>query len=154
MESKRQQKVASLLQQELAAVFQRELPHLFPGLPPGISLVRVSPDLGVARVYLSVLNIGSAADKASQGEQQLVLVKDNGKAIRQALAKRIRRQLRIVPELVFFLDDSAAYAAQMDRVFGDLEIPPAPAEPTPNEDTDAATRPGGPRPRLFGGPAE
>lgn len=154
MESKRQQKVASLLQQELAAVFQRDLPHLFPGLPPGINLVRVSPDLGVARVYLSVLSIGSAADKASQGEAQMVLVKDNGKPIRQALAKRIRRQLRIVPELVFFLDDSAAYAAQMDRVFGDLEIPAAPTEPTPAEGTDAATRPGGPRPRLFGGSEE
>ena len=153
MESKRQQKVASLLQQELAAVFQRDMPPLFPGLPPGINLVRVSPDLGVARVYLSVLSIGSAADKASQGEAQMVLVKDNGKPIRQALAKRIRRQLRIVPELVFFLDDSAAYAAQMDRVFGDLEIPPAPTEPTAAEATDAATSLGK-RPRLFGGSEE
>lgn len=149
MESKRQQKVASLLQQELAAVFQRELPHLFPGLPPGINLVRVSPDLGVARVYLSVLSIGSAADKANQGEQQMALVQDQAKEIRQALAKRIRRQLRIVPELVFFLDDSAAYAAQMDRVFGDLEIPPAPTE-APAADDDAATGPAK-RPRLFGG---
>ena len=145
MESKRQQKVASLLQQELAAVFQRDLPHLFAGLPPGISLVRVSPDLGVARVYLSVLTLGNAADK---GAEQLVLVKDNGKLIRQTLAKRVRRQLRIVPELVFFLDDSAAYAAQMDKVFGDLDIPPTPTIPTAAEDTDAATSPAR-RPRLF-----
>ncbi|MFD2784922.1 ribosome-binding factor A [Hymenobacter rubripertinctus] len=143
MESKRQQKVSSLLQQELAALFQRDLPHLFPGLPPGISMVRVSPDLGVARIYLSVLTVGGT----NPGEEHLLLVKDNGKAIRQALAKRVRSQLRIVPELVFFLDDSAAYAAQMDKVFGDLHIPAAPEKPE-SSDSDAAAGPTK-RPRLF-----
>ena len=143
MESKRQQKVASLLQQELAAVFQRDLPHLFPGLPPGISLVRVSPDLGVARVYLSVLTVGNSGSNA----QQEALVKDNAKEIRQALAKRVRLQLRIVPELVFFLDDSAAYAAHMDKVFGDLHIPPAPAEGASEAADEAGNTPK--RPKLF-----
>lgn len=142
MESKRQQKVASLLQQELAAVFQRDLPHLFPGLPPGISLVRVSPDLGVARVYLSLLTLGNAGQADTEA-----LVQDNTKIIRQALAKRVGKQLRIVPDLVFFLDDSASYAAYMDQVFGSLHIPPAPAEgaaDTP-EGTDSAPK----RPKLF-----
>lgn len=144
MESKRQQKVASLLQQELAAVFQRDLPHLFPGLPPGISLVRVSPDLGVARVYLSLLlTTGSTG-----GEAQLELVQDNLKAIRQALAKRVRQQLRIVPDLVFFLDDSASYAAHMDKIFGDLHIPPAPAQGEPTS-TDDEANPTPKRPKLF-----
>ncbi|UYZ62289.1 ribosome-binding factor A [Hymenobacter weizhouensis] len=139
MESKRQQKVASLLQQELAAVFQRDLPHLFPGLPPGISLVRVSPDLGIARVYLSLL-------LAQNADDQLLLVKDNQKVVRQALAKRVRQQLRVVPELVFFLDDSAAYAAHMDKVFGDLHIPPAPPEDdAASDDASAAPK----RPKLF-----
>ncbi|SNR50251.1 MULTISPECIES: ribosome-binding factor A [Hymenobacter] len=138
MESKRQQKVASLLQQELATVFQRDLPHLFTGMAPGINLVRVSPDLGVARVYLSLLLTGSSEDL-------LALVQDNLKIIRQALAKRVRQQLRIVPDLVFFVDDSAAYAAHMDKVFGDLHIPPATAA-----DDDAATGPDAPkRPKLF-----
>ncbi|RYU78630.1 ribosome-binding factor A [Hymenobacter persicinus] len=139
MESKRQQKFASLLQQDLAAVFQRDLPHLFPGLPPGISTVRISPDLGVARIYLSSLLAG-------KGEEALANVQDNAKAIRQALAKRIRKQVRIIPELVFFLDDSAQYAAHMDAVLGKLNIP---AE-TPTEDPapdDAPTAP--PRPKLF-----
>ncbi|RSK48027.1 ribosome-binding factor A [Hymenobacter rigui] len=143
MESKRQQKVASLLQQDLAAVFQRDLPHLFPGLPPGISLVRVSPDLGVARVYLSVLTVGNNGSNA----EQEALVKDNTKAIRQALAKRVGKQLRIVPELVFFMDDSAAYAAHMDKVFGDLHIPPAPAEGSSSAADDAESAPK--RPKLF-----
>lgn len=139
MESKRQQKVASLLQQELATVFQRDLPHLFPGIAPGISGVRVSPDLGVARVYLSELLV-----RPSSGGTTLDLVRDNQKIIRQALAKRIRQQLRIVPDLVFFLDDSAAYAAKMDQVFGQLDIP------TPAPDADSQPDPAVPkRPQLF-----
>ncbi|WBA41117.1 30S ribosome-binding factor RbfA [Hymenobacter canadensis] len=138
MESKRQQKVSSLLQQELAAVFQRDLPHLFPGLAPGISTVRVSPDLGVARVYLSQL-----LAREGSGEAALELVRENQKIVRQALAKRIRQQLRIVPDLVFFLDDSAAYAAKMDQVLGTLNIP-AP-EPETDDQPEAAPK----RPKLF-----
>ena len=137
MESKRQQKFASLLQQDLAAVFQRDLPHLFPGLPPGISTVRVSPDLGVARVYLSLLLV-------KDSEAMLRDIRDNGKAIRQALAKRIRKQVRVIPELNFFLDDSASYAARMDEVINTLHIPPAPA---PDEETDTPSE--NKRPKLF-----
>ncbi|MBC6991830.1 MULTISPECIES: ribosome-binding factor A [Hymenobacter] len=136
MESKRQQKVASLLQQELAAVFQRDLPHLFPGLAPGISTVRVSPDLGVARVYLSLLIAGNA-------EGMLAEVRDNAKTIRLALAKRVRQQLRIVPDLAFYLDDSAAYAARMDQVFSGLNIPPSQPEDPDKDQPDSK------RPKLF-----
>ncbi|TGE15050.1 ribosome-binding factor A [Hymenobacter elongatus] len=141
MESKRQQKFASLLQQDLAAVFQRDLPHLFPGLPPGISTVRVSPDLGVARIYLSSLLA------SSNGNDMLELVRENSKIIRQALAKRIRKQVRIIPELVFFLDDSASYAAHIDAVLGTLDIPAV----TPEDDTDSkpAADKAPARPKLF-----
>jgi ribosome-binding factor A len=139
MESKRQQKVSSLLQQELATVFQRDLPHLFPGLAPGIVGVRVSPDLGVARVYLSQL-----LTREGSGQEMLDMVHDNQKLIRQGLAKRVRQTLRIVPELVFFLDDSAAYAAKMDEVLGKLDIPAA--EPDADDQPDANTPK---RPRLF-----
>ncbi|UOQ54102.1 ribosome-binding factor A [Hymenobacter cellulosivorans] len=140
MESKRQQKFASLLQQDLAAVFQRDLPHLFPGLLPGISTIRVSPDLGVARVYLSSL-------LANTGPALLELVRDNSKEIRQALAKRIRKQVRIIPELVFFLDDSAEYAAHMDAVLGKLDIP---AEtPEDSSDPKSTDEKGPARPKLF-----
>jgi ribosome-binding factor A len=138
MESKRQQKMASLLQQELAAVLQRDLPHLFGGgLAPAISTVRVTPDLGQARVYLSLL-LGTDADA------RLEIVRDNAKAIRQALAKRIRQTARVVPELIFFHDDSAAYAAHMDQVLGTLNIPPAPKDDEDEDDKPA-------RPSLFKG---
>ena len=138
MESKRQQKMASLLQQELAAVLQRDLPHLFGGgMAPGISTVKVTPDLGQARVYLSLLLGGDA-------EARLATMRDNGKEIRHALAKRIRQTARVVPELIFFHDDSAAYAAHMDEVLGTLVIPPAPIGEAPDNDDDKPARP-----RLF-----
>ena len=144
MESKRQQKMASLLQQELAAVLQRDLPHLFGGgLAPSISLVKMTPDLGQARVYLSLL-LGTDADA------RLALVRDSAKEIRQALAKRIRKTARVVPELTFFHDDSAAYAAHMDGVLGQLHIPPVPpAAPDAEGPADLPA----PRPRLFRDPS-
>ena len=139
MESKRQQKMASLLQQELAAVLQRDLPHLFSGgLAPSISLVRVTPDLGQARVYLSLLLGNDATDR-------LEIIKDNAKEVRHALAKRIRQTARVVPELIFFHDDSAAYAAHMDQVLGTLDIPAAPTEQADETENKPA------RPRLFKG---
>ena len=139
MDSKRQQKMASLLQQELAAVLQRDLPHLFGGgLAPSISMVKVTPDLGQARVYLSLI-LGNDAN------ERIEIVRDNAKEIRHALAKRIRKTARVVPELVFFHDDSAAYAAHMDQVLGTLDIPAPPKE----DATDAEEKPA--RPRLFKG---
>ena len=131
--------MASLLQQELAQVLQRDLPHLFGGgLAPSISLVRVTPDLGQARVYLSLL-LGDGAN------DRLEIIRENAKAIRQALAKRIRQTARVVPELIFFHDDSAAYAAHMDQVLGTLDIPPAPKDDAPDDEQKPA------RPRLFKG---
>ena len=134
MESKRQQKMASLLQQELAQVLQRDLPHLLGGgLVPSISTVKVTPDLAVARVYLSLL-LGADAPG------RLEAIQAHTKEIRYALGKRIRKQARVVPELTFYHDDSAAYAAHMDQVLSQLDIPPAP----PEAEDDAPERP-----RLF-----
>lgn len=128
--------MASLLQQELAQVLQRDLPHLFGGgLVPSISTVKVTPDLGVARIYLSLL-IGNDAP------ERLEAIKEHTKEIRFALGKRIRSQARVVPELTFFHDDSAAYAAHMDQVLSKLDIPAA----EPEADDEA---PEAPRPRLF-----
>ena len=129
--------MASLLQQELAAVLQRDLPHLFGGgLAPSISMVKVTPDLGQARVYLSLL-LGNDAN------ERIEIVRDNAKEIRHALAKRIRKTARVVPELIFFHDDSAAYAAHMDEILGTLDIPAPPKEDAADEEEKPA------RPRLF-----
>ena len=121
MESKRQQKFARLLQKELAEVFQRDVPHLLNGAYISISTVRTSPDLGVVKVYLSLL-------LAKDPKAVVANVRENTKAIRHALAQRIKSQVRVIPELNFFLDDSAEYAAKMDKIISDLDIPAAPEE--------------------------
>ncbi|MBK0404239.1 30S ribosome-binding factor RbfA [Adhaeribacter sp. BT258] len=126
MESKRQQKFARLLQKELAEVFQRDVPHLFNGAYISISTVRTSPDLGVVKVYLSLL-------LAKEPKEVIATVRENTKAIRHALAQRIKNQVRVIPELNFFLDDSAEYAAKMDKIISDLDIPAAPAEDENND---------------------
>ncbi|WP_266365270.1 30S ribosome-binding factor RbfA [Tellurirhabdus rosea] len=121
MESKRQQKVGRLLQKDLSEIFQRDARHLFGNAFVTVTSVRVSPDLSIARVYLSFL--------ATKNKEMLLdTIKERGKTIRQQLADRVRHQLRIVPELHFFMDDTAEYAAKMDALFSGLEIPPAPAE--------------------------
>ncbi|MGV3588220.1 MAG: 30S ribosome-binding factor RbfA [Adhaeribacter sp.] len=130
MESKRQQKFSRVLQKELAEVFQRDVSHLFNGAYVSITQVRVSPDLGVAKIYLSLL-------LANNQQEVLQLIKTNTKAIRHALAQRIKNQVRVIPELIFYLDDSAEYAAHMDKIISGLDIPP----PTEDDDTeDESTR--------------
>lgn len=126
MESKRQQKVARQLQRDLSEIFQRDVPHLFNGAFITVTSVRVSPDLSVARVYLSFL--------ATKNRQLLLeTIQEKGKVLRQHLGERVRHQLRIVPELSFYLDDTAEYADKMDKLFAGLEIPPAPDEDEEDE---------------------
>ncbi|PTX22472.1 ribosome-binding factor A [Pontibacter mucosus] len=118
MESKRQQKFSRLIQKELADIFQREVPHLFGGAYISVSVVRVSPDLGVAKIYLSIM-------MAKSNEEVLQEVRINAKTIRHQLAQRIKNQVRIIPELIFYLDDTAEYAAKIDKLFENIDIPPA-----------------------------
>ena len=121
MESKRQQKVGRQLQKDLGEIFQRDVPHLFGGAFITVTSVRVSPDLSVARIYLSFL--------ATKNKEMLLdTIREKGKTIRQHLGDRVRHQLRIVPEVSFYLDDTAEYADKMDKLFAGLEIPPAPKE--------------------------
>lgn len=126
MESKRQQKHAKLLQKELGDIFQKEAKHLIGRAMVTITRVLVSPDLGFAKIYLSFL----LADPKTVFE----MVEEHKKDIRHALAKRIGKSVRIIPELAFFPDDSASYAQHMDKVISDLNIPPAPEEEEETED--------------------
>lgn len=91
-----------------------------------ITRVMVSPDLGFAKVYLSIL----ITDPNSTYE----LINEHKKEIRHTLAKRIGKSVRIIPEVAFFLDDSASYAQHMDKVLSDLNIPPAPEEEEEEKD--------------------
>jgi ribosome-binding factor A len=121
MESKRQQKMARLLKEELSAVFQKDAQHLFGNSFVTITTVRVTPDMGMARVYLSFLTFNNQTNK----EETLAEIVDNTKQLRQMLGQRIRHSVRIIPELQFFMDDTAEYAAKMDALIDSLNIPPA-----------------------------
>lgn len=126
MESKRQQKVGRQIQKDLGDIFQKEARHLINGTFVTVTAVRMTPDLGIARAYLSFL---PDKNKAILHES----IQENTRFIRQKLAERVRHQLRIVPELQFYLDDTAEYAAKMDALFSDLVIPPAPEEDEEDE---------------------
>lgn len=117
MESKRQQKFSKLIQKDLSDIFQREIPDILNGNFVTVTVVRISPDLSSTRVYCSVL-------LAKQPEEIIKNLNANKSAIRNILGRRIRNQVRIVPHLFFFLDDTGEQASHMDRLISGLDIPP------------------------------
>jgi ribosome-binding factor A len=126
MESKRQQKVGRQIQKDLGEIFQKDANHLTHGSFVTITAVRVTPDLGIARAYLSFL-----PDKNKK--MLLETIQENTKFFRQKLADRVRHQLRIIPHLQFYIDDTAEYAAKMDLLFANIVIPPADPEDEQDE---------------------
>ena len=108
METTRPAKIARLIQKELSDIFRLETAQV-PGSIVSVSVVRVSPDLSVARAYLSVFPSDKAADV-------IAAVNNNSRAIRHNLAQRVRYQLRKTPELTFFLDDSLDYIDNIDNI--------------------------------------
>ncbi len=117
MESKRQNKFSRLLQRDLGDIFQKDIKSLFANAFITVTQVKISPDLGIAKVYLSFLN-------ASDTEKLMYKVNLHKGEIRKALGNRISNQVKKVPELIFYHDDSAAYAAHIDKILAGLEIPP------------------------------
>ncbi|MGN6645969.1 MAG: ribosome-binding factor A [Cytophaga sp.] len=116
MESVRQQKVARLIQKEMADIFLKESRMLFGNVFISITTVRMSPDLSVAKLYLSIM---MAADKKSMLKE----IQAQSKELRKLLGERIRKQVRIIPEIVFYLDDNVDYANHMDEVMSKIAIP-------------------------------
>lgn len=110
METKRQQKINRLIQKELSEIFLLQTKSM-PGILVSVSGVRISPDLGIAKAYLSIF-------PSAKGNELLDNIKSNNKAIRFELGQRVGKQLRIIPELVFFLDDSLDYLENIDRLLG------------------------------------
>lgn len=121
MESTRQRKFARLIQKELGDIFQKDLKEITGNHLVTITVVRVSPDLGIAKVYLSFL-----PDKGKT--EKIDMLRENIKQIRQELAARIRHQVRIIPELQFFIDDTEEEAMRINQLLAGLNIPPAPTE--------------------------
>lgn len=108
METTRQNKIARLLQKELSELFQRQTQAMH-GVLVSVSAVRISPDLSIAKAYLSIF----PSDKA---EEILKNINDNTKSIRYEIGTKVRFQLRIIPEFKFFLDDSLDYIEKIDSL--------------------------------------
>lgn len=108
METTRQAKIARLLQKELSEIFRQQTAKTT-GVIVSVSAVRVSPDLSIARAYLSVFPSG-------KGEELLASINRSAKTIRYELAQKVRYQLRKTPELSFYLDDSLDYIENIDNL--------------------------------------
>ncbi len=108
METTRQQKIARLLQKELSEIFLLQTKAM-PGVLVSVSTCRISPDLSICRGYLSVF-------PSERAEEIVKNINDNAKAIRFELGNRVRHQLRIIPEVKFFKDDSLDYLDNIDKL--------------------------------------
>ncbi len=108
MQETRQNKIARLLQKELSVIFQQQT-RLMHGVMVSVTRVRVSPDLSVCTAYLSIF-------PSERGEEILKNITANEKTIRYELGTRTRHQLRIIPEVRFFIDDSLDYIDRIDEL--------------------------------------
>lgn len=108
MESTRQNKIARLIQKDLSTIFQQQTRQTR-GILVSVSVVRISPDLSVARAYLSIF-------PSEKAEEIINNINANASQIRYELGNLERHQLRIIPELKFFIDDSLDYVDNIDRL--------------------------------------
>jgi ribosome-binding factor A len=108
MQETRQNKIARLLQKELSVIFQEQT-RMMHGVLVSVTRVKVSPDLSICTAYLSVF-------PSEKGEEILNNINANDKTIRYELGTRVRHQLRIIPALRFFIDDSLDYIDRIDEL--------------------------------------
>ena len=121
MDSKRQQKYSKLILEEMADIFLRNGKEVFGNAFITLSGVRVSPDLGIIRVYVALEFIENKAELLNQ-------LNLNTSFFRGHLGKRLRNSMRIIPEIRFFEDDSWQEAKKIDSLLKNLNIPPASTE--------------------------
>ena len=108
MDPTRPQKIARLIQKELSEIFRLQTAKMG-GVLVSVSAVRVSPDLSIARSYLSIF-------PSEKGKEIIESINHNAKSVRYELAQRVRYQLRKTPELTFFIDDSLDYIEHIDSL--------------------------------------
>ena len=108
MQETRQNRISRLLQKELSLIFQSQT-RLMHGVMVSVTRTRVSPDLSICTAYLSVF-------PSEKGEELLKNIESNTKTIRYELGTRVHNQLRIIPELRFFIDDSLDYIERIDEL--------------------------------------
>lgn len=108
MDTTRQQKINRLIQKELSEIFRKQTQQMR-GVLVSVSTVRVSPDLGLAKIYLSIF-------PSEKAKELLDNIKTNTKAVRFDLGQKVGKQLRVIPDLSFYLDDSLDYLENIDKL--------------------------------------
>lgn len=111
MQSTRQNKICRLIQQDMGDIFLKEMKPVLGNSLITVTQVRITPDLSIARIYVSIMIIG-------QGTQEglLELIRENTADLRRRLGLREGKQLRIIPHLEFYLDDSLDYIENIERL--------------------------------------
>lgn len=109
MDSIRQNKVARLIQRDLSEMFQLECKEYAEGAMLSVTAVRISPDLSYAKIYVSIF-------PSERTETVMKSLEEKNKSIRFILGKKVGKQIRIVPELRFFVDDSLDYIDKIDKL--------------------------------------
>jgi len=109
--STRQNKISRLIQREMADIFLKLNKSKYQGKLITVSLVRVTKDMGIARIYLSIYPSGFANEILSE-------IQRNTKSFRGDLGKRVGKNLRSIPELEFYIDDSLDYIEHIDDLLG------------------------------------
>ncbi|MBQ2375876.1 MAG: 30S ribosome-binding factor RbfA [Bacteroidales bacterium] len=111
MDNNRLQKVARLIQKDMGEILRYESKNLFKGAMITVTRVRVSSDLSIAKIYISIFALSGVTT-----DEVFELVKANKPLLRNKLASMERNQLRIIPDLSFFVDDSLDYSENIDRL--------------------------------------
>lgn len=112
----RQQKYCRLIQKELSTIFQQDKRGILGNEMITIAEVKMSPDLSVAKIYISMM---LAKDK----DQTLDKLNTHKSEIRKALGMQIGKQVRIIPELIFFIDEVEENASRIESLISKLDIP-------------------------------
>ncbi len=114
IEGKRQKQVAAVLEKELNDIFQRMGLTMINGGMVSISGVKITPDLFDARIYLSFFKVNDAT-------ASLKLIQEKSKDIKKELTARVRHQLRSMPQLSFYIDDTLEYVDKIEKLFKDIK---------------------------------
>ena len=114
LEGKRQKRVAAVLEKELNDIFQKLGLSMMDGGMVSISSVKITPDLFEARIYLSFF-------KVKDSDKALKIIEERAWEIKKALTAQVRHQLRSMPQLTFYIDDTLEYVDKMEKLFRDIK---------------------------------
>ena len=119
LEGKRQKQVAGLINKELSDIFQRLGLNMIDGGMVSIAGVKITPDLFDARIYLSFFKVKDSFDALKK-------IEERSWEIKKELTSRVRHQLRSMPKLIFYIDDTLDYVDKMEQIFKEIKDPQSP----------------------------